>query len=591
MKRILSVIVLFPLLFSCQQEGASGNEGDPKNLIITGSAGDITECSAQLSGNAIFTSDSGSAVLDELYFSVRYSEIASSVEKLLSDGISSNPVLSDVGTFCIKLENLAQGTEYHYVIVAKLHDTEYYSEVGSFRTRFFATLCLNEINGVAGQKSIELYNYGEKEVSLKNWEIRIVSGDEKATWKGDAEVIPAHGYQIIKAESDSEEITIQSIVSSELNVLSNNRTLSVELINPGGSKSDSLKRGMDDVKAVLSRVEGSYGRTTDNGDTWMVLSPTIGGTNNNAEKLGKIGFDPIVYRIRLNDITPQVYGLTVSLKGSTDKEIVYVTLLCDSDMSGSSPKSNQWKALKTVESYEEDAVIRFSDSDMGLARYTVQIKDELGYSQISNHVYIINPIRPGQFSYSQFVDAHLPDDNCVSENSSYYPVNALWDGSGISMIPHFFASSESPRPCWLTINLGQTASLTHIITLPRIEYYPWHGNQVRSFEFWGWGMDTDPDGSKNSKNPHGFQSGWVLLGAFSQNKPSGYGPDGSVGTVYVEDNDYFNAGNVFVLWPPAKDPIRYLRVVFLDTFASFNTNDSTMFIQLGELAPVGSVVN
>lgn len=604
MKRILSVIVLFPLLFSCQQEGASGNEGDPKNLIITGSAGDITECSAQLSGNAILTSDSGSAVLDELYFSVRYSEIASSVEELLSDGISSNPVLSDVGTFCIKLENLAQGTEYHYVIVAKLHDTEYYSEVGSFRTRFFATLCLNEINGVAGQKSIELYNHGEQDVSLKNWEIRIVSGNEKTSWKGDGGIIPAHGYQVIKAESDSEEITLQSMISSKLNILSNNRTLSVELINPEGNKSDSLKRGMDDVKAILRRVEGSYARISDNGDTWKVLSPTIGGSNNNAEIIGSINFDPIViYTIRFIDIQPVgafgggASGLQVTLTGNVDKELIYVTLLCDSNLSEySSPQSNQWKAIKTVESYEKDTVaIRFSGPDMVLARYAVEIRDELGYSTIKNRIIIYNPIRTGQVSTTKFANASLPDDNCKSTNVNYYPVNALWDGSGISTIPHFFASSESPRPCWLTINLGQTARLSDILTLPRMYYMVYGGAAVRSFEFWGWGKDTDPDGSKDNNNPHGFQSGWVLLGEFSQDKPSGYEPDGAVGRISAEDNDYYNTGNIFVLdaskWPHANDPVRYLRVVFVDTFTSFNTNDSTMSVQLGEVVPVGSVVN
>lgn len=458
------------------------------------------------------------------------------------------------------------------------------------------TVCLNEINGVDGQKSIELYNFGEQAVSLKNWEIRIESGNEKATWKSDTAVIHAHEYKVIRAESDADEITTRSIVSSELNILSNNRTIKVELINPDGSKSDSFERGGDGLKAVLKKAEGSFAKTSDNGDTWMLLSPTIGKSNNNAERLGKIFSYPVVGSISLRAIQPISGGVEVSLWGNAEKEMIHVTLLYDSNLSEySSPQSNQWKALKTIDSWEEDATIRFSDPDLALARYSVQIRDEIGYSVIKDNFFITMPSRVGQVTNTKFADACLADDNCVSISSSNYPVNALWDGSGFSQSPHFFASSESPRPCWLTINLGQTASLTHILTLPRIDYNVWSGDQVRSFEFWGWGKETDPDGSKNSDNPHGFQSGWVLLGVFTQEKPSGYGPDGSVTSVTAEDRTCFNAGNAFVLdasnWPHANDPVRFLRVVFVDTFATFNTEDSKMRVQLGEVTPIGSVVN
>lgn len=450
------------------------------------------------------------------------------------------------------------------------------------------TLCLNEINGVDGQKSIELYNFGEQEVSLKNWEIVIESGNEKSTWKSDTVVIRAHEYKVIRAESDSEEITERSIISSELNILSNNKTINVELINPGGSKSDSFKRGEE--KAVLNKVDGSFARSSDNGNTWLLMSPTIGRSNNNAEKLGKISSSPIVGSIVLNDIQTNRNSLKVSLAGNVDGEMLYVTLLCNANLSDFAPQGNQWEAFRTVAFFEEDSVIFFGGLALVPARYVVQISDELGYARIiEDRVFIFNP------NSTKFVDARLPDDNCVSENPTYYPVSALWDGYGYSRTPHFFASHESPRPCWLTINLGQTASLTHILTLPRIAYGTWRGSQVRSFEFWGWGMETDPDGSNDSDNPHSFQSGWVLLGEFSQEKPSEYGPDGSVTTITPEDIASFNAGNTFVLdaskWPHANDPVRYLRVVFVDTFDSFNTEDSKMSVQVGEVTPISSAVN
>ena len=72
-------------------------------------------------------------------------------------------------------------------------------------------------------------------------------------------------------------------------------------------------------------------------------------------------------------------------------------------------------------------------------------------------------------------------------------------------------------------------------------------------------------------------------------------PDGSVGDYSAEDREYFNAGNDFDLdiskWIHANDAIRYLRVVFVDNFMTYNTGLSTMAVQISEITPYGLPVS
>ena len=48
------------------------------------------------------------------------------------------------------------------------------------------------------------------------------------------------------------------------------------------------------------------------------------------------------------------------------------------------------------------------------------------------------------------------------------------------------------------------------------------------------------EGEKVEGNEHGFDHTWFCLGRFEQAKPSGYEPDGSVGTVTQDDVQYLS---------------------------------------------------
>ena len=288
-------------------------------------------------------------------------------------------------------------------------------------------------------------------------------------------------------------------------------------------------------------------------------------------------------------------GVKVLIEGNEAKADLAVCILRDADLSdyGKPLKDMKWVEVTTLFTASNDIKLTRRNLESVEAIYGVYIRDHWG-NVTDTTVAKVTPLEENKLDHSKFSDASLPDDNCKTANASYYPVSALWDDSGHSSVGHFFASDDSPRPCWLTINLGQTARLSRVHTLPRIDYVIWQNAHPRLFEFWGWGEEADPSGEKDSTNSHGFETGWKFLGEFEQYKPSGYQEDGSVGDYTAEDREYFNAGNDFEfdsdIWPQANDPVRYLRVVFVDNFATYKTEATRMAVQIGDICPYGMVV-
>ena len=128
------------------------------------------------------------------------------------------------------------------------------------------------------------------------------------------------------------------------------------------------------------------------------------------------------------------------------------------------------------------------------------------------------------------------------------------------------------------------------------------GGAVRDYEFWGSlgnpnadGTYTKPTGKVVEENEHGFDDTWFCLGKFTQAKPSGYLDNGMPGTITAEDRDTYNAGNDFELnpdeYPHCNDPLRYLRVVFANTFTTFELghNATNRQVQTGEVTPFGMI--
>lgn len=288
-------------------------------------------------------------------------------------------------------------------------------------------------------------------------------------------------------------------------------------------------------------------------------------------------------------------GVKVFIEGNETKADLAVSLLRDDDLSDAGKPLDQMKWVEVTTMFTASDSIKLTRRNLEPveALYGVYIKDHWG--NISDTTYAsVTPVEEDKLDHSKFSDAALDDDNCKTTNASYYPVKALWDDSGASSTGHFFASDYAPRPCWLTINLGQKAQLSRVHTLPRIDYNIWSNAHPRDFEFWGWIGDGAPSGAENPDNEHGFQTGWVLLGRFTQYKPSGYDEDGSVGTYTSEDREYFNAGNDFEFDSDkcvhANDAVTYLRVVFVDNFQTYKSEATSMAVQIGEITPYGKVV-
>ncbi|MCI1639660.1 MAG: DUF4959 domain-containing protein [Bacteroidales bacterium] len=288
-------------------------------------------------------------------------------------------------------------------------------------------------------------------------------------------------------------------------------------------------------------------------------------------------------------------GVKINITGNSDKENLAVCLLRDTDLDDfdKSVKDIKWVEVTTLFTASDNVTLTRRGLEAQKAIFGVYIRDRWGNFSDTLKV-LLTPGVEIQIPKTGFKYYDPGDDNCfsMSEENSTYPVSGLWDGSGNSSSPHFLAIGKCPVPCWLTIDMGLVAQLSRIATLPRINYNIWRDAHPRDFEFWG---SMNPTG-KTGSNEHGFDDSWFCLGKFTQYKPSGYEEDGSVGTITNEDITYFNGGNDFELnsddYPHAFDQLRYLRIVFLDTFSTFELSNATEAagIQFGEVTPYGEVV-
>jgi len=288
-------------------------------------------------------------------------------------------------------------------------------------------------------------------------------------------------------------------------------------------------------------------------------------------------------------------GVKVKISGNYDHSNLAVCLLRCADLNDADKpiKDIKWVEVTTLFTSSDNVVLTRRGIEAQKAIFGVYIRDRWGNFSDTTKV-LLTPGVEIQIPKTGFKYYDPGDDNCfsLSDQSSTYPVTGLWDGSGNSSSPHFLAIGLCPIPCWLTIDMGLVAQLSRIATLPRIAYNIWKDAHPRDFEFWG---SMNPTG-RQGKGEHGFDDSWFCLGKFTQQKPSGYNPDGSVGTVTQEDADYFNNGNDFELnsekYPHAYDQIRYLRIVFVNTFSTFELKNATEAggIQFGEITPYGEVV-
>ena len=295
-------------------------------------------------------------------------------------------------------------------------------------------------------------------------------------------------------------------------------------------------------------------------------------------------------------ILPTFGGVKVHIVGNESKSDLAVCLLTDTDLSdvGKPVKDIKWVEVTTMFTASNDIKLTRRNLEAEEAIFGVYIRDRFGNISDTTMT-VLTPIEEVKLDKSKFAGAQTYD-NCFTANATNYPLQGLWDDSGASAAPHFFASTTGPIPGWITIDLGVKANLSRIATLPRIDYVIWQGGHPRDFEFWGCTEllpDSEEDGTEYP-NEHGFNDSWFCLGKFTQFKPSGYLADGTVGEYTQEDREYFNGGNDFELdpaeYPRANDSLRYLRVVFANTFSTFELKSPEGAVQFGEVTPYGQVL-
>ena len=310
-------------------------------------------------------------------------------------------------------------------------------------------------------------------------------------------------------------------------------------------------------------------------------------------------------------------GVKVHIQNNKSKSDLAICILRDADLSDQGKPLNKmkWVEVTTLFTASEDIFLSRRGIEPTKAIFGVYLRDHWGNVSDTTTAVLtpvveskLDTVKVNGVYYYKFKNANIEDDNCKSLNSSNYPVEALWDNSGLSAIPHFFVSEESgPSPAWLTIDLGHTARISRITTLPRIGYVIFGGGAVRDYEFWGSPGEKQADGTLGKPtgktiavtedNPYGFDTDvWFPMGQFTQAKPSGYLSNGLPGDITAEDSQMYNAGNDFeldpVTFPRCNDPIRYLRVVFVNTFTTFEYGHKTKVtqVQTGEVTPFGQPI-
>lgn len=293
-------------------------------------------------------------------------------------------------------------------------------------------------------------------------------------------------------------------------------------------------------------------------------------------------------------------GLKIHIMNNVNSADLSVVLLADKDTTDAKVDNanRKWTEVTTLFTASKDIYLTRRDLDAVPTLFGVYLRDHWGnLSPVKTT--ILTPLKEFALDKSKFSYFNPGDDNSYSVNASTYPIQRIWDGSGSSAYSEnkywFYASASAcPMPQWLTINLGQKARLSRIGVLPRIAYAIWSGSAVRQIEFWG--SVTTPTGVANKANEHGFEDCWFKLGYYQQPKPSGYNPDGSVGDVTSEDQDYFNYNTEYEMdntgsYPHANDEVKYLRVVVVNTFATWDNKATVGAVTIGEITPYGQILS
>lgn len=266
-------------------------------------------------------------------------------------------------------------------------------------------------------------------------------------------------------------------------------------------------------------------------------------------------------------------------------------------------EQRKWKDVSTFFTESNSVIVTRRGLEAVPTVFAFHFRDDFG-NVSETKMMKLTPKAEAPLVKSKFKHYPLSDDNFVNDPNGG-GVGALWDNVTTGTGHFFLAAKGCPIPTWLTIDLGQLAVLSRIATKPRADYMPFGSGNIREWEFWGCPEDPSSHGPMEGKeaNPtdpdyaarHGFKRGWVMLAKGEQYKPSGYAPNGSVDGWTQEDRDWYlnkteyEVDNTNPLTPDAYTEIRFLRIVVINTFDSWEYNQTTGGWFIGEITPYGQV--
>ncbi len=287
-------------------------------------------------------------------------------------------------------------------------------------------------------------------------------------------------------------------------------------------------------------------------------------------------------------------GVKIHIENNTFKENLAVVLMACTDPTeiDKADEDRKWVEVTTLFTASEDIYLARRGLDPKETLFGCYLRDNWG-NRSDKTIAVLTPREEVEIDPTKVQYYNPGDDNSYMERSPLYIMN-LWDRIYSGNEANIYASHPNcPMPQWLTFDLGKRVILSRIAKWSRRSYYPYQLANPRDYEFWG-SIEDPKKFSPNPDNEHGFADCWFKLGTYTQPKPSGYNPDGTPGAWTDEDIVYWNQGTEFemdpLLFPHAYDELRYLRLVILDTYETWNTVNRKGQFQLEEILPYGQVL-
>ncbi len=345
------------------------------------------------------------------------------------------------------------------------------------------------------------------------------------------------------------------------------------------------------VKAVYERTTGELAQTKASLYVDSLVIEGMGDTNMREVKLyseGRNGKNSDPLPVEINPLTPAIEVAAVTMEPAfggvavkfTNDARTNLALVLMQDTVG----NELWSPLQIFYTAAPSGVFYFRGMDAVETKFGIYMRDRWN-NKSDTLIELLTPVKEELIPKTDFKNLPLPGDSWEYIQGSQYRVEGAWDGVTSNRTGNVFANRNTePMPQHFTIDLGMEASISRFKLHHRVNDQ-YSGTSPRTFELWG-SMNPPSDGSFDN---------WFLLGSFEAFKPSGYQPDGSVGTITQEDKNYANIDGIdceLQVTDEIADPyrtVRYLRFRTTSTYQSYGTDVTQGQVIIAELTFWGQI--